>query len=111
LLFLIKGVSLPLGVHFFCVTKRNRTKDKYAGAYLKRGATTIGVKYMDVFHTKATLIALFPKTNRFDGVNENSLRSDTHPLLPSNSLFFGGDDMGRWVQTERGYVFRIPSMF
>ena len=53
--------TLPLGLHFFCVAKRNRTKDKYAGAYLKRGATPLGVKYSDVFHSKATRIACFPK--------------------------------------------------
>tara|TARA_R110001592_G_scaffold170807_1_gene408526 strand:- start:375656 stop:375817 length:162 start_codon:yes stop_codon:yes gene_type:complete len=52
------------------VAKRNRTKEK------------------------ATLIALLPKTKLFDGVDENSLRSDTHPLIPSNRLFFGGDNMG-----------------
>jgi hypothetical protein len=25
---LVGGLSLPLGVHFFCVAKRNRTKEK-----------------------------------------------------------------------------------
>jgi len=40
---LIKGLTLPLGVHFFCVAKRNRTKEK------------------------ATLIALYPKTKLFSG--------------------------------------------
>jgi hypothetical protein len=88
------SLSLPLGVHFFCVAKRNRTKDKYAGAYLKRGATPTGVKYMDVFHTKATLIACIPKLSHLLGVDENSLGSDTRPLTPSNRLFFGGDKMG-----------------
>jgi len=49
------------------MTKRNRTKDKYAGAYLKRRATPLGVKYKDIFHSKATLIALFPKTRLCGG--------------------------------------------
>jgi hypothetical protein len=69
-LFLVRSSTLQLGVHFFCVAKRNRTKEK------------------------ATLIACFPKTKRFDGVDENSLRSNTHPLIPPNSLVFGGDNMG-----------------
>jgi len=54
------------------VAKRNRTKEK------------------------ATLIACLPKAKLFNGVDENSLRSDTHPLIPSNSLIFGGDKMGMW---------------
>ena len=94
ILFVI-SLTLPLGVHFFCVAKRNRTKDKYAGAYLKRGATPIGVKYMDVFHTKATLIALFPKTKLFSGRGRKLANAQTlvH-FIPPNSLFFGGDNMG-----------------
>jgi len=63
-------LSLPLGVHFFCVAKRNRTKEK------------------------ATLIALLPKTKLSGGVGEYSLRSDTRLLHPPNSLVFGGDNMG-----------------
>jgi hypothetical protein len=27
-LFLIESLTLPLGVHFFCVAKRNGTKEK-----------------------------------------------------------------------------------
>ena len=91
---LIRGLTLPLGVHFFCVAKRNITKDKYAGAYLKCAATPLGVEYRDVFHSKATLIALFPKVKLCGGVDENSLRSDTRPLNPPNSLIFGGNNMG-----------------
>jgi len=49
---------------------------------------------MDVFHNKATLIVLVPKISYLLGVDENSLRSDTHPLTPSNRLVFGGDNMG-----------------
>jgi len=53
------------------VAKRNRTKEK------------------------ATLIALLPKIKLCGGVGENSLRSDTRPLNPPNSLIFGGDNMGK----------------
>tara|TARA_R110001606_G_scaffold399222_1_gene582279 strand:+ start:1661 stop:1861 length:201 start_codon:yes stop_codon:yes gene_type:complete len=52
---------------------------------------------MDVSHTKASLIALSPyiqKLNYLMGVDENSLRSNTRPLHPPNSLVFGGDNMG-----------------
>jgi hypothetical protein len=62
--------SLPLGVHFFCLPKRNRTKEK------------------------GTLIALLPKTKLCGGVGDNSLRSNTRPLIPPNSIIFGGDNMG-----------------
>ncbi len=62
-------MMLPLGVHFFCVTKRNRTKQK------------------------ASLIALFPKIKLCVGVDNNSLDLDTCPLMPPNSLVFGGNIM------------------
>tara|TARA_R110001606_G_scaffold399222_1_gene582280 strand:+ start:1943 stop:2113 length:171 start_codon:yes stop_codon:yes gene_type:complete len=52
------------------VAKRNRTKEK------------------------ATLIALIPNTKLCGGVSENSLRSNTRPLNPPNSLVFGGDKKG-----------------
>jgi hypothetical protein len=127
------SLSLPLGVHFFCVAKRNRTKDKYAGAYLKRGATPTGVKYMDVFHTKATLSALFPKTKLFSGRGRKLIRSihATQPsgaygvqqvpdkfvansqtlvhLIPPNSLIFGSDKMGQRVRLSISLSFnKIP---
>jgi hypothetical protein len=44
---------------------------------------------------KGTLIALLPKIKLSGGADENLLRSDTHLLYPPNSLFFGGDQMGR----------------
>jgi len=67
---LIKSLSLPLGIHFFCVAKRNRTKEN------------------------ATLIALLPKIKLSGGVGKTRYRSNTCPLIPPNSLIFGGDNMG-----------------
>ena len=43
---------------------------------------------------RAPDIALFPKPKLICGAVENSLRSDTRPLLPQIKLNFGGDMMG-----------------
>jgi hypothetical protein len=59
------------------MAKRNRTKDKYAGAYLKQGGTPKGVQYMDVFYSNVTLIAFLM------GVHENSLGWDSRQLHPT----------------------------
>jgi len=63
-LFSIKAGTLPRGVHFFCLPKRNEPKKR------------------------APDIAFIQKLTLFDGVVENSLRSDTRPINPSNKPNF-----------------------
>jgi hypothetical protein len=43
---------------------------------------------------RAPNITLTPKSNLICGAVENSLRSNTRPLIPQINLDFGGDMMG-----------------